>query len=123
MGLPLKLRILIAVAVIVFVAVVFGAVNRRILSMKQSLIWLVISFLAVLAAAFPRIITWLIEYLGIETPVNFVFFVAIFVLAIICFSLTITVSKQQEAITRLTQMISIERMTREESGGVGRDGQ
>jgi hypothetical protein len=114
---PPILRIQLALAALVFVAIVFGAVNKRILQMRQSLIWLAISFLAALAAAFPGIITWLIGFLGIETPVNFVFFVGIFVLAIICFSLTITVSKQQEAIKRLTQVISIEKALREEAEG------
>ena len=45
---------------------------------------------------------------GIETPSNLIFFLAIIALLGICFSLTVIVSRQEARIKRLIQILSIE---------------
>ena len=94
---------LIALALVAIV-VVIHAVNRRVLQLKYSLIWLLISLCLVIAALFPKITA----LVGIETPSNLIFFLAIIALLGICFSLTVIVSRQETRIKRLIQILSIE---------------
>ena len=98
---------LIALALVAIV-VVIHAVNRRVLQLKYSLIWLLISLCLVIAALFPKIAFGVTALIGIETPSNMIFFLAIIALLGICFSLTVIVSRQEARIKRLVQLLSIE---------------
>lgn len=63
--------IILAVAAIVFVV---HTVNKRILLLKYSLIWLLISLVLIIAACFPKIAFSVTALVGIETPSNLIFF-------------------------------------------------
>ena len=62
--------IILAVAAIVFVV---HTVNKRILLLKYSLIWLLISLVLIIAACFPKIAFSVTALVGIETPSNLIF--------------------------------------------------
>ena len=96
------LRAELIVLALVAIVVVIHAVNRRVLQLKYSLIWLLISLCLVAAALFPKIAFAVTALVGIETPSNLIFFLAI------CFSLTVIVSRQEARIKRLIQILSIE---------------
>ena len=102
---PIQVLIVLAVAAIV---IVIHAVNRRVLQLKYSLIWLLISLCLVVTALFPKIAFGVTALVGIETPSNMIFFLAIIALLGICFSLTVIVSRQEARIKRLVQLLSIE---------------
>ena len=110
---PWALRIKLIAVAILFMVIVFRAVNKKRLQMKYSVIWVIISAGMISVAFFPQIVSVLIVLLGIETPANFVYLVGLLAAMTLCFSLTITVSKQSEEIKRLTQEISIEKHKRE----------
>ncbi len=97
--------IILAVAAIVFVV---HTVNKRILLLKYSLIWLLISLVLIIAACFPKIAFSVTALVGIETPSNLIFFLAILSLLGICFSLSVIVSKQTEKMKRLVQTLSLD---------------
>ena len=98
---------LIALALVAIV-VVIHAVNRRVLQLKYYIIWLLISLCQVITARFPKIAFAVTALVGIETPSNLIFFLAIIALLGICFSLTVIVSRQETRIKRLIQILSIE---------------
>ena len=102
------LRAELIVLALVAIVVVIHAVNRRVLQLKYSLIWLLISLCLVAAALFPKIAFAVTALVGIETPSNLIFFLAIIALLGICFSLTVIVSRQEARIKRLIQILSIE---------------
>ena len=109
LNLPVTINPLIAVfGGVVAIVVVIHAVNRRVLQLKYSLIWLLISLCLVAAALFPKIAFAVTALVGIETPSNLIFFLAIIALLGICFSLTVIVSRQEARIKRLIQILSIE---------------
>ena len=101
------LRAELIVLAVVAIVVVIHAVNRRVLQLKYSLIWLLISLCLVVTALFPEIAFAVTALVGIETPSNLIFFLAIIALLGICFSLTIIVSHQESRIKRLIQLLSI----------------
>ncbi len=103
------LRIELIVLALVFVALVFNAVNKRKLWLQYSLIWLLLSGGLLVTAFFPSVLDWLAHFMQIEVTSNLVYLIAIFVLVVITFYLTKIVSKQSEQIKTLIQVCSIER--------------
>lgn len=89
-------------------AVVGYTVNRRVIQLKYSLIWVVIAAGLIITACFPGIVFAVTSLVGIKTPSNLIFFIAIVSLLGICFSLTVIVSRQSGKIRRLIQQLSID---------------
>ena len=56
---------------------------------------------------FPRILTYFVKIVGIQTPMNGLFISILFFVIIILMSLTSIVSKQTEKIRKLTQQIAM----------------
>ena len=65
-------------------------------------------------ALFPGVVVWLCGITGIETPSNLIYLFGILILLLISFYQTVLLSKQADRITRLTQVLSIERFYREQ---------
>ena len=76
----------------------------------------VILFIILLLAVafFPGIVVWLCGITGIETPSNLIYLFGILILLLISFYQTALLSKQADRITRLTQVLSIEKFYREQ---------
>lgn len=102
------LRIELILFAAVFLVVVFWAVSRKKLQLRYSLVWLLIALCIILAACFPGLVMFLSDLVGIETPSNFIYFLGIIVLLVLCFSLTCIVSRQSEQIKRLAQQLGIQ---------------
>lgn len=111
------LRIELIIFALLAIALVVHIVNKGILQLKYSLIWLFVSLALIVTACFPTVVFKLTALVGIETPSNLIFFLAIVALLGICFSLTIIVSKQEMKIKRLIQQLSIDQHEIKESKG------
>lgn len=113
------LRAELIVLALVAIVVVIHAVNRRVLQLKYSLIWLLISLCLVAAALFPKIAFAVTALVGIETPSNLIFFLAIIALLGICFSLTVIVSRQEADKAADTDSIHRAQRIERQRGGRG----
>lgn len=96
------------------VVLVIKVINRKKLRLQYSLVWLLISAGIMLFALLPDVVIGLSGVMGVEVPSNFLYMIALIVLLIITFYLTMIVSKQSEEIKRLIQMTSIEKYLSEE---------
>ena len=94
-------------ASIIFLVVIIRLVATKRLTMKYSFLWLGLILVIIVCGLFPIIPYALSDWLGFDTPSNFIFLVAIFFLLAIALSLSIIVSKQQRRITTLIQELSI----------------
>lgn len=108
------LRIEMIAIAVVFIILVINVINRKKLRLQYSLVWLLIAAGIVVFALFPDLVVMLSKVMGVEVPSNFLYMVALIVLLIITFYLTMIVSKQSEEIKRLIQMTSIEKYISEE---------
>lgn len=99
----LVLRIIVVFACAVFMVLVCRQVSRGRLLLRYSLLWLTLALVTILVSVFPEPIYALSHYFGFDTPSNFVFFVALFFLLIICLSLSVVVSKQAIRMKNLVQ--------------------
>lgn len=93
-------------AIILFIIIII-CLKRNSMSIKNSIAWLLLPIIFALIAIFPEPLTEFAHLLGFETLANFIFLVTIALLIVLCFFLTLTVSKQQQKITKLIQELSI----------------
>jgi hypothetical protein len=73
----------IAAAVLVLVIVV-ELLRRRRLRERHAIWWLIAGILGLVAGIFPETLGWAARLLGVEIPINLVFFVSIAILFVVC---------------------------------------
>lgn len=104
---PPTQRIVLLVASICFLAFVLLLVRKNRLSMKYSLLWIVLGSIGILAAAFPAWVFLASRLLGFEEPVNFLTFACIFYLMAVVFVCVSIESEQSARIRGLIQDVSL----------------
>lgn len=100
-------RVEMFIVAILFFVIVIKLVNRNVFLLGNAAIWIIISFILLLFSLFPALPLKLADILGFDTPANFLMFSAIIVLLIFSFFSTITISRQNNQITKLIQEVSI----------------
>ena len=106
---PLLLRIEMIAVAIVFMIIVVKAVNRKKLWLQYSILWIIIAVGMMFLAFFPGVVEWAANLVGIVTPSNFIYLLALIALLILTFSLTVIISKQSQRIKTIIQIVSIEK--------------
>jgi hypothetical protein len=82
-------------------------VKKYVLELKYSLLWLFLSIITIIFAAFPVLSYWLAEFLGIEKPVNALFLIGITGALALIFSLTLAISHMSNKIKEMSQEIGL----------------
>lgn len=72
------------VSAILILLVVIEMLRRRRLRERHAIWWFVAGMLALIAGIFPDTLSWAAGLLGIEVPLNLVFFVSIAILFLVC---------------------------------------
>lgn len=103
----LKLQIIVAVVILLALAGIANMVRRETLDIKFALSWLTVGALVLVLDIFPGIMNYLVHLLGIELPVNMMFFFGFCFTLFLVFTLTVKVSRQSEQIKRLTQEVGL----------------
>lgn len=102
-----NLQIEMAIAAIILLILIVTFLKRNSMSIKNSVAWLLLPIVFIIIAFFPDPIAQFSSWLGFENFSNFLFLIINGLLIIICFFLTISLSKQQVYITKLVQELSI----------------
>ena len=102
-----NLQIEMTIAAVILFILIAICVKKNSMSIKSSVAWLLLPVAFVIIAIFPKPLSDFANWLGFETFSNFLFVIIIALLIIICFFLTINISKQQTKITKLIQELSI----------------
>lgn len=101
------LQILLIIATILFTIFIIVKTSRKKLNYKLTLLWLCFGLFIIILAIFPQTIMEISKILHIETPVNALFLIFIFLLIVVVFYLSAEVSKMQNKITTLVQENSL----------------
>ncbi|WP_349899478.1 DUF2304 domain-containing protein [Parafrigoribacterium soli] len=72
------------VSALVVLAIVIELLRRRSLRERHAIWWLVAGIFTLIAGIFPATLTWAANLIGIEVPINLVFFVSIAILFLVC---------------------------------------
>ena len=102
-----NIQIEMSIAAILLLILIIASLKKNHISTKSSIAWLLLPIVFLLIAIFPEPLTSLSNWLGFETLSNFIFLIAIALLIILCFFLTVVISHQQTQITKLIQEVSI----------------
>ena len=102
-----SLKIEMIIISLVFFIFIIKMLKGKKMSIKYSLMWLLIPLFFAVFVLFSDIVINYANKLGFEVLSNFVFFMVIGLLFIICFSLTIIVTYLNQKIITLTQEISM----------------
>ena len=85
----------------------FGKLRSRKADIKYILPWLLLDGGMMVITAFPGILSVFCDLFGIETPSNMLFFFGLIFLALVVFSMTLVISKQNRDIKDLTQRLAL----------------
>ena len=91
------------VVLLAFLGWVTNLVRRNRLSLRDSLIWFLSTFAALLVTVFPRLLVWVARALQIEVPANALFTLTFLYVLVNLLSITIAVSTDSTRVRRLTQ--------------------
>ena len=102
-----NIQIEVLIAAFILLILIFLSLRKNTMSIKNSITWLLLPLVFIVIAIFPEPLNDFAHWLGFETLANFIFVIIIALLLLLCFFLTITVSRQGLQITKLIQEISI----------------
>ena len=105
MSVLLKIEMII-VSLITFVVIIKMLKSKK-MSIRYSVMWILLPLFFLVFVLFSGSIVKIANYLGFEVLSNFVFFIIIGLLLIICFSLTAIVTHLNQKVTELVQEVAI----------------
>lgn len=101
------LRIILLTVALLSCIFVIRKIRKAQMRIEDTLFWIIIAVGTLALGIFPQIAFWCAGLLGIQSPVNFVFLVFVFILLFKVFILTIQISQLQEKIKNLASFIAI----------------
>lgn len=88
---------------ILFCIFILVVTQKKKLSYKYTLLWLLFGFITLLIAIFPSIAKWTAQLIHIAEPTNALFLIYIFLIIVIIFYISMAFSKLYEKVTTLIQ--------------------
>jgi hypothetical protein len=88
--------------------VVFELLRRHRLRERHAIWWLIAGLLALIVGIFPSTLQWAASLIGIEVPLNLVFFVSIATLFLVCLQHSAELTKLEERTRRLAEIASLQ---------------
>jgi hypothetical protein len=88
--------------------VVVELLRRHRLRERHAIWWLVAGFLALIVGVFPSALQWAAALIGIEVPLNLVFFVSIATLFLVCLQHSAELTRLEEKTRRLAELASLQ---------------
>ena len=102
-----RLAIVSIITAVAALILVFELLRRRRLREKYAAIWVVIALGTLIVAAFPQILRWVADLVGIQTPSNLLFFGSLIVLFAVSLQLSREVGLLEEQSRRLAEEIGV----------------
>jgi hypothetical protein len=99
----IKLQIILLVFSVLGLTMLIKMISQYKLELKYALLWVVISIMAIILSIFPAIINFVARVIGVESPVNALFLIAIICAFLILFSLTVAMSRTSTSFKNLVQ--------------------
>lgn len=112
-----KLRIILMILVIMMDLYSFYQIRHGKMDLNHSLLWITVSLILLIIAAFPGIAVKLAALIGIELPINLMFLAFSLFSLVLSIYLTMLISKEGKTNRKLVQQIALlEQRVRELEG-------
>ena len=102
--------ILGTVGSIVTLVVLFELLRRKHLREKYAITWVVVSLMTLFVAAFPAVLYWLSDLIGVAVPSNLLFFIASMVLLIISVHHSYELGRLEDRTRTLAEEVALLRL-------------
>ena len=102
-----RLQLYMIIGAVILLAVIFSLLKRGLMSVKYSLLWLLLAVCLVIAAAVPYTVFVLRDMLDIQMPVNLIFLLMFCFVLVVLLSLSVAITQLAEKCKRLTQANAI----------------
>ena len=102
-----RLKLYMILGAVILLAVIFCLLKRGLMSVKYSLLWLLLAVCLVIAAAVPYTVFVLRDLLDIQMPVNLIFLLMFCFVLVVLLSLSVAITQLAEKCKRLTQANAI----------------
>lgn len=93
--------------VVATLLLMFWLMRGRILKEKFTLWWVILAVGVLVFALFPGLLPWFSDVLGIETPSNFVFFIASLMFLLLSVQFSIELSRTDDKTRKLAEELAI----------------
>ena len=100
-------------ASVITAIIVFIKIKKSQFKIGDTLYWLLFCLFLLVMSIFPKVIYWVSDKIGFESPSNFIFVIIIFLLLVKIFLLDARVSKNEDKLTKLSQRYAIDNETKE----------
>ncbi len=101
--LPVEIQVLSLAVLLVFNGWVLWLIRTQRLHLREALIWLLTTLMAIAVTAFPRLLAWAAHLVGVRVPANALFGAGLLYLAVNVLAVTISVSTNTARVRRLAQ--------------------
>jgi len=98
------------VSALVALIVVIEMLRRHRLRERHAIWWLIAGVLALIVGIFPSTLQWAASLIGIEVPINLVFFVSIAVLFLVCLQHSSELTKLEAKTRTLAERVAIQEL-------------
>ncbi len=106
----IRTHVIAGVAGLLVLAVMVELLRRRQLREKYAILWLGVSVVVIVLAAFPGLLDWSAHRLGIDSPPNLLLFAAVLVLLLVAVHLSWEASRMEEETRTLAEEVGLLRM-------------
>lgn len=106
--------------VVVMEVLVLAQVRNQKMKEKYAALWLIVGIVMIVLALFPKLLDTLSRLVGIETPVNLLFLLAIIMLMGISLHLTLAISKITDDMRTLAEEVAIMKALQRQPQGASR---
>ncbi len=103
----IALRVALIIMSVITFFFVMNQIRRSKIEIGESLFWIVMSVILVIISIFTQIPAFFSRLLGIQSPSNFVFLVAIFFTMLKLFTLSIEVAKEKQRMKSLIENVAL----------------
>lgn len=102
-----RLQVILLIVLILAIGFIVSEISKKKIDFKFGIVWIVISLVLILFTIWNGLLIWLTHPVGIATPINFLYLLAILLLVWIVYSMSKTIALLQEKIKRLSQELAI----------------
>lgn len=103
----MRIQIIIAILLVLVLFVIMNSVRKQKIDFRHALSWIIYIVIMLLFDIFPQLVQWVSDIVGIELPINMLFFFGVSIAFLLIYSLTMTVSNLTEKVKKLTQEVAL----------------
>jgi hypothetical protein len=96
------------ISALLALGVVIELLRRRQLRERHAIWWLIAGVLALVVGVFPSTLQWAAGLIGIEVPLNLVFFVSIAVLFLVCLQHSAELTRLEDKTRTLAELVALQ---------------